>query len=110
MALTTRSIPVATTEQRTGASNARVTVDGKQFALNGQRFAFRGITYGTFQPRASDGANFPERDRMKQDFEAISAAGFTVVRTYTVPPDDLLDLAADWDLRVMAGVFYPDWR
>lgn len=90
--------------------NTRVTIDGKQFALQGQRFVFRGVTYGTFEPRPSDGAQYPERDRMKQDFESMAAAGFSVVRTYTVPPDDLLDLAADFDLRVMAGVFYSDWR
>src|SRR5690349_1300645 len=108
MAVTTQPMAVATAPQR-AARHPRVTVDGKQFALQGRRFPFRGVTYGTFQPRSSDGAQFPERDRMKQDFEAISTAGFTVVRTYTMPTDDLLDLAADWDLRVMAGIFYPDW-
>jgi cellulose synthase/poly-beta-1,6-N-acetylglucosamine synthase-like glycosyltransferase len=37
-------------------------------------------------------------------------AGFTVVRTYTSPPDDVIELAADCDLQILAGVFYPDWR
>ena len=37
-------------------------------------------------------------------------AGFTVVRTYTAPPDDVVELAGDWGLRILAGVFYPDWR
>ncbi len=36
--------------------------------------------------------------------------GFTVVRTYTVPPEDLLEVAEEQGLRVLAGVFYPDWR
>jgi glycosyltransferase involved in cell wall biosynthesis len=92
------------------SSTGRVTVDGKQFAVDRERFPFRGVTYGTFKPRASDGANFPERSQMKLDLAAMSGAGFTVVRTYTEPPDDLLDLAADWGLRVLAGIFYPDWR
>jgi glycosyltransferase involved in cell wall biosynthesis len=105
------SEPRATELLSRGTSpGGRVTVDGKQFALDGERFVFRGVTYGTFKPRSSDGANYPERDQMKRDFEAMSAADFTVVRTYTTPPDDLLDLAADWGLRLMAGVFYPDWR
>ncbi len=87
----------------------RVTVDGKFFALGRERFPFRGVTYGTFAPRA-DGYRFPEREVVKQDFAQLREAGFTVVRTYTCPPDDVLDLAADWDLRVLAGAFYPDWR
>ncbi|MEY2405263.1 MAG: hypothetical protein QOG39_179, partial [Acidimicrobiaceae bacterium] len=97
-------------DRRAVAPSGRVAVDGKQFAVEGQRFAFRGVTYGTFKPRLSDGANYPERDQMKLDFTAMSAAKFTVVRTYTAPPDDLLDLAADCGLRVLAGVFYSDWR
>jgi hypothetical protein len=37
-------------------------------------------------------------------------AGFTVVRTYTLPSDDLLEAAAENDLRILSDVFYPDWR
>jgi glycosyltransferase involved in cell wall biosynthesis len=88
---------------------ARVRVDGKQFAVGDQRFAFRGVTYGTFRPR-SDGHRFPELDRMKHDVVAMHDASFSVVRTYTTPPEDLLGLAADWDLRVLAGTFWLDWR
>ncbi|MBO0728416.1 MAG: glycosyltransferase [Acidimicrobiaceae bacterium] len=91
-------------------SRQRVTVDGKFFRLGEERFAFRGVTYGTFKPRVSDGARFPERDRIKRDMAAMREAGFTVVRTYTMPPDDLVELAADWGLHLVAGLFYPDWR
>jgi glycosyltransferase involved in cell wall biosynthesis len=91
-------------------SSAKVTTDGKFFRLGEDRFPFRGVTYGTFQPRPTDAARFPDRERVKHDFAAMNAAGFTVVRTYTVPPDDVLEAAADWNLRVLAGVFYPDWR
>lgn len=87
----------------------RISVDGKFFADGNQRFAFRGVTYGTFAQR-EDGARFPERDRMKRDFEAMATAGFTVVRTYTPPPEDLLELAADAGLRVLVGVDVTDWR
>ena len=88
----------------------RVRTDGKQFALGENQFSFRGATYGTFRPREEDRARFPERSRIKLDFAAMRDHGFTVVRTYTTPPDDLVDLAADSDLRLLAGVFYPDWR
>ncbi|MDP8930679.1 MAG: glycosyltransferase, partial [Actinomycetota bacterium] len=87
----------------------RVRTDGKQFATDEGRFNFRGVTYGTFQPR-SDGARFPESDQVKRDFFAMRQAGFTVVRTYTTPPDDVINLACDAQLRLLTDVFYPDWR
>ena len=88
----------------------RVTTDGKQFRLGDERFRFCGVTYGTFRPRTSDEARFPERTQLKQDFAAVSEAEFTVVRTYTEPTADVLELADEWDLKVLAGIFYPDWR
>src|SRR6516165_4343303 len=86
-----------------------IHVFGKQFRSGRRPFSVRGVTYGTFRTR-SDGEPFPDRQVVKRDFAAISAAGFNTVRTYTLPPDDLLELAADWDLRLLAGVFYEDWR
>ena len=99
------------TTLRPGATQAsgRVRVDGKFFAAGGQRFQFRGVTYGTFEPR-TDGARFPERTRIERDMRMMREAGFTVVRTYTLPTEDLLEAAADQGLRVLAGIFYPDWR
>lgn len=88
---------------------SRLQVDGKFFKSEGRRFHFRGVTYGTFGPR-EDGSLFPERDQIKRDFSEMAQAGFTVVRTYTTPPPDLLDIAADWGVKILAGVFYPDWR
>lgn len=84
-------------------------VDGKHFTVDGERFAFHGVTYGTFQPR-SDGSRYLERDMVKRDFAMIREAGFTVVRLYTPPPDDVVDLAADWGLRLLVDIFYADWR
>ena len=87
----------------------RVRLDGKQFAVEDQRFLFRGVTYGTFAARA-DGALFPERDRIHADFAAIARAGFTVARTYTAPSEDVLDIAASHGVRLFAGAFSMDWR
>jgi glycosyltransferase involved in cell wall biosynthesis len=84
-------------------------VDGKHFAVGDERFHLRGVTYGTVAPR-EDGARFPEREVIKRDFAAMAEAGFTTVRTYTPPPEDVIELAADWDLRLLAGIFWPDWR
>ncbi len=93
----------------TRAAGHRVQIDGKQFRRGDERFYFRGVTYGTFRPRA-DGARFPERERVARDFAAMRDAGFTVVRTYTVPPEDVVELAAAAGLYLLADVFYPDWR
>jgi len=82
-----------------------VEVDGKHFKAGDKRFPFRGVTYGTFARRA-DGALFPENARIRADIKAIASAGFTVVRTYTPPPPDMLDAARDFGLRILAGIDY----
>lgn len=87
----------------------RVRTDGKFFERGGQRFDVRGVGYGTFRPR-HDEARFPERDMVKADFASMAEAGFTVVRTYTPAPDDVVELATDWGLYLLQGVFWPDWR
>jgi O-antigen biosynthesis protein len=82
---------------------------GKQFRAGDEPFTVHAVTYGTFRPRC-DGERFPDRNVVKNDFDAIATAGFNTVRTYTLPPDDVVDLAADWGLRLLAGVFCEDWR
>jgi glycosyltransferase involved in cell wall biosynthesis len=95
---------------RDGAGAAeRVKVDGKFFAAGGERFRFCGVTYGTFAPR-TDEAPFPEHAQVERDLAAMREAGFSVVRTYTLPTEDLLEVASDTGLRLLADVFYPDWR
>jgi O-antigen biosynthesis protein len=95
--------------ERDGRSSGRVRVDGKFFSLGGERFEFRGVTYGTFAPR-QDQAHFPERRQIERDLAAMREVGFSVVRTYTLPSDDLLEAASDQGLHVLPDVFYPDWR
>ncbi|HEY6934028.1 MAG TPA: glycosyltransferase [Marmoricola sp.] len=87
----------------------RVVPDGKHLTLGGAPYRVKGVTYGTFAPRR-DGCPFPEPARLEQDLVAIAACGFTALRTYTVPPPDLLDCARALDLRVLVGLDYPDWR
>jgi glycosyltransferase involved in cell wall biosynthesis len=100
---------VAPAPARRERVRGRVRVDGKQFAVGDERFVFRGVTYGTFRPR-SDGALFPDTAQLREDVESMADAGFTVVRTYTAPSGDLLDAAEAYDLRVLAGCFWQDWR
>jgi len=86
-----------------------IHISGRQFFRGDRPTILRAVSYGTFRPRA-DGPKFPERNQVKKDFAAIAGAGFNTVRTYTVPPDDVLDLAADWGLQLLVGAHHTDWR
>src|SRR5689334_20940775 len=85
------------------SNNSRVTVKGKFLYAGGQKFYIKGTTYGTFAPR-QDGYQFPDKDTVSKDFALMAEHGFNAVRTYTVPPRYLLDLAFEYDLKVMAGL------
>ena len=86
-----------------------MTTHGKNLMLGGRRFGVRGVTYGSFVSR-SDGARFPATERITADFDSMGAAGLNTVRTYTVPPPDVLDAARERELRLIVGVHYLDWR
>jgi GT2 family glycosyltransferase len=90
-------------------STPHVSVDGKFLMLGADPFRVRGTTYGSFAARA-DGELFPEASRVRDDFRAMRDAGLNAVRTYTVPPVDVLDGAAELGLQVIAGLHYDDWR
>ena len=73
------------------------------FELDGQRLWVRGVTYGTFRPD-DRGHQYGDPDTVERDFESMAAHGFNAVRTYTVPPRWLLDLAQDHGLHVLVGL------
>ena len=79
---------------------------GKFLHVGNERFLVRGVAYGTFAPRA-DGCLYPQPDQVRRDLAAMAACGINTVRTYTVPPPDLLDAAAAHGLYVMAGLAWP---
>ena len=108
--ITATRVVAAPRQDTTARPLERVRCDGKFFAAGDRRFQFRGVTYGTFMSRASDGALFPGIERVEDDFDGIRENGFTVVRTYTPPPRDVREAARERGLRLFAGVFYPDWR
>jgi glycosyltransferase involved in cell wall biosynthesis len=87
----------------------RVVSDGAFFDVGGHPFPVRGVTYGTFAARA-DGELFPERSQIAADFEVMAGLGINVVRTYTLPPVDVVELAEASGLRLLAGLEYHDWR
>ena len=81
-------------------------VDGKFLRVGDQRFHVKGVAYGTFSV-GRDGEPFPPQARMAEDLTAMAATGFNTVRTYTPPPDTLLDEACQRGLYVMAGLAWP---
>ena len=87
----------------------RIYTDGKHLFRNGKSFRVKGTTYGSFVPRL-DGQCYPESSEIKKDLAEIAAAGLNVVRTYTLPPPELLDMARELGLYVLVGLDYRDWR
>ena len=72
----------------------RPVVRGKFFYADGEQMLVRGVTYGPFKP-TEDGCEYHTIDRVRRDFGRMAKAGFNTVRTYTVPPRWLLDVASD---------------
>jgi O-antigen biosynthesis protein len=81
----------------------RPRVAGKFLNVGDQKYYVRGVTYGTFRPR-DDGSEFPGPATVERDFRQIIAMGGNTVRTYTVPPRWLLNLAQHDGLRVLVGL------
>jgi O-antigen biosynthesis protein len=81
----------------------RPHVRGKFLYVGNRKLYLHGVTYGTFRPD-EQGSEYGDERTVERDFEQMSAAGLNAVRTYTVPPSWLLDLAQRHGLYVMVGV------
>src|SRR5947209_4012314 len=88
---------------RTRAETARPAVQGKFIVTGEEKLFVRGVTYGTFRTD-EDGNELLDSEVVKADFARMTESGINAIRTYTVPPRWLLDLAHDHDLRVMVGL------
>jgi GT2 family glycosyltransferase len=80
----------------------RPDVRGKFVYVGNRKLYVRGVTYGTFRP--DGGSEYGDERTVERDFAQMSAAGLNAVRTYTVPPRWLLDLAQRHGLYVMVGL------
>jgi GT2 family glycosyltransferase len=76
---------------------------GKSIYLGDEKLYVRGVTYGTFRPD-EETDDFPSFDAVAEDFAAMAANGINAVRTYTIPPHWLLDLAQAKGLHVLVGL------
>ncbi len=78
-------------------------VEGKFIRIGSEKFYIKGVTYGTFAPD-KNGDLFPVPDIIERDFRMVAERGFNAVRTYTVPPVELLNIARENGLKVMIGL------
>src|SRR5213083_612572 len=85
------------------APGVRPCVRGKFLFVGDEKLYVRGVTYGAFRP-GEGGCDYPEREVVDRDFTTMKAHGMNAVRTYTVPPRWLLDVAWRHGLRVMVGL------
>jgi len=81
----------------------RPEVKGNFIFVGGEKFFVKGVTYGTFRPNEKDEL-FPAPAMVEQDFAYMAKKGINSVRTYTVPPRWLLDIAQQNGLKVMVGI------
>jgi O-antigen biosynthesis protein len=84
-------------------SSEKIRPMGRFFCLNSEKFFLKGITYGPFAP-SRKGVPFPEAARVETDFRLMTELGANCLRTFTPPPDWLLDRAACYDLRAITGI------
>jgi glycosyltransferase involved in cell wall biosynthesis len=85
------------------SSQVRVTVDGKFFRLGERKFFLKGVSYGPFAPD-SPAPHFASPARTTLDFAQIRGLQANVLRVYHVPPRWFLDLAAEFELRVLVDI------
>ena len=90
-------------ETAEAAATRRPVARGKSLFLGDEKLYVRGVTYGTFGPD-EETDDFPSPRTVARDFARMAAIGVNAVRTYTVPPTWLLDLALQHRLRVMVGL------
>jgi len=81
----------------------RPEVRGKFLVVGDQKLYIKGVTYGTFRPDQY-GNQYPRPEVVEKDFALMAANNINAVRGYTVPPAWFLDLAQQYNLRVMVGL------
>jgi GT2 family glycosyltransferase len=84
-------------------TTSEYTVKGKNLLVDGEIFFVKGVTYGTFAPDEK-GYQFPEYQTVNIDFGLMVQNGVNTVRTYTVPPQYVFQLADKYGLKLMVGL------
>ncbi|HVO22586.1 MAG TPA: glycosyltransferase [Candidatus Margulisiibacteriota bacterium] len=87
----------------TEGPGTRPRASGKFLFRGSDKLFLRGVSYGPFAV-AAHGDPFPERDMVQRDFALMRDLGVNCFRTFTPPPEWLLDLAEEYDLGVLVGL------
>jgi len=101
--LNARSITLPSTTDVSPSGTGKLEARGKFFFSGPDKVLLKGVTYGPFAPDAL-GTQFPDRDAIARDLDLIAELGGNTLRTFTVPPRFLLDLAASRGVRVLVGI------
>src|SRR5687768_14289058 len=81
----------------------RPRVAGKFIFAGSEKLYIKGVAYGPFRAEA-DGSEYHTPESVDLDFSMMAARGINCVRTYSIPPRWLLDIAQRHRLRVMIGI------
>src|SRR6266851_4047247 len=84
----------------------RISIGGMLFVRKDERLRLHGVTYGPFALNA-EGFPFPENDQIHDDFQLMQTAGINSIRTYHLPPEDLLAKAEEMDMSVFVDIPWP---
>lgn len=85
------------------SESEKITLQGRSFFIDERKFFLKGVTYGPFAPSAK-GVPFPNLGTVEADFTLMTELGGNCLRTFTPPPEWLLDKAALYGLRVIVGI------
>ncbi|HWP58449.1 MAG TPA: glycosyltransferase [Candidatus Acidoferrales bacterium] len=81
----------------------KITLKGRFFFKQEEKFFIKGVTYGPFSP-SSRGGPFPEPAVVEADLALMVELGANCFRIFTPPPQWLLDTAAAYGLRTIVGI------
>jgi len=85
------------------SGSEKVVRRGRFFFVDEEKFFLKGVTYGPFA-LSRQGVPFPDPTVVDADFELMTELGANCLRTFTPPPNWLLDTAAFYGLRVITGI------
>jgi glycosyltransferase involved in cell wall biosynthesis len=100
------SLPSVVEPAQAKTSSIRPSVKGKFIYTGEEKLFIRGVTYGPFRPD-QNGNEFLNPDRIDNDFAMMARNHINAVRTYSDPPQWVLDIASKYGLYVMLGL---DWE
>jgi O-antigen biosynthesis protein len=80
-----------------------LVADGKFFRVGARKFFPQGVTYGPFAPNEA-GEPFASVKQTRADFAQVVELGANVLRLYHLPPPWVLDMAANYGLRLLVDV------